>query len=172
MEILPSFNSITSHQITSNFCTCHNSKAVMSWAKIWSKLFVKMNVITKQNFHKICIAMEKKFIDMGPRLLLHIHWKLKSSIDFVVTGGTVSCHIDNLRCHQWWQSCQIDNLLFSVICYNIASLALVQQYDYPRANDTILKNMGKYISHESTRSSYCNHNKTKHNRTMCIFYAI
>ena len=33
--------------------------------------------------------------------------------NFVVTGG--SCHHDNLRCHQWRQSCRIDNLLFSAI---------------------------------------------------------
>ena len=32
----------------------------------------------------------------------------------VVTGGTVSCHYDNLRCHQSQQSCQIDDLLFSL----------------------------------------------------------
>ena len=25
--------------------------------------------------------------------------------NFVVTGGTVSCHNENLWCHQWWQSC-------------------------------------------------------------------
>ena len=34
--------------------------------------------------------------------------------NFVVTGGTVSCRNDNLRCHQWRRSCQIDNFLFSV----------------------------------------------------------
>ena len=34
--------------------------------------------------------------------------------NFVVTGGIVSCCYDNLRCHQSWQSCQIDDLLFSV----------------------------------------------------------
>ena len=32
----------------------------------------------------------------------------------VVTGGTVICHNDNLQCHQWWQCCQVDNLLLSV----------------------------------------------------------
>ena len=32
--------------------------------------------------------------------------------NFVATGGTVSCHSDNLRCHQWRQSCQSDGLLF------------------------------------------------------------
>ena len=32
----------------------------------------------------------------------------------VVSGGTVSCYYSNLRYHQWQQSDQIDNLLFSV----------------------------------------------------------
>ena len=32
----------------------------------------------------------------------------------VVTGGTVICHNDNLKCHQWWQCCQVDNILLSV----------------------------------------------------------
>ena len=35
--------------------------------------------------------------------------------NFVVTDGTVSCHYDNLRCHQWRQNYQINNLLFSMI---------------------------------------------------------
>ena len=34
--------------------------------------------------------------------------------NFVVTGGTVSCRNDNLQRHQWRQSSQIDDLLFSV----------------------------------------------------------
>ena len=33
--------------------------------------------------------------------------------NFVVTDGIVSCHDDNLWCHQWRQSCQIDDHLFS-----------------------------------------------------------
>ena len=33
---------------------------------------------------------------------------------FAVTSGTVICHNDNLQCHQSWQCCQIDHLLFSV----------------------------------------------------------
>ena len=33
--------------------------------------------------------------------------------NFVITGSTISCYNDNLRCYQWWQSCQIDNILFS-----------------------------------------------------------
>ena len=34
--------------------------------------------------------------------------------NIVVTGGTVSCHNDNLWCHQWRQNCQIEDSLFSV----------------------------------------------------------
>ena len=33
--------------------------------------------------------------------------------NFVTIGGTVSCHNNKLQCHQWWQSCQIDDLLYS-----------------------------------------------------------
>ena len=37
--------------------------------------------------------------------------------NFVIIGGTVSCRNDNLRCHRWWESCQIDDIWFSVtIC--------------------------------------------------------
>ena len=38
--------------------------------------------------------------------------------NFVVAGGTVSCHYDNFRCHQWWPGCRADDLLFSE--YDIA----------------------------------------------------
>ena len=34
--------------------------------------------------------------------------------NFVVTGGTGRCHYDKLRCHQWRQSYQSDDILFSV----------------------------------------------------------
>ena len=59
-----------------------------------------------------------------PNALIHssktshlVHWKQEGRQfdNFVVTGVTVSCHCDNLRWHQWWQSCQIDNLLFSML---------------------------------------------------------
>ena len=35
--------------------------------------------------------------------------------NFVVIGGTISCSNDNLRCHQWWRSCQSDDLCFQCI---------------------------------------------------------
>ena len=39
--------------------------------------------------------------------------KYRQFDNFVVTDSTVSCCNDNLLCHQWQQSCQIDNLLFT-----------------------------------------------------------
>ena len=49
-------------------------------------------------------------------LAIMAHWKqeIVNLTTFVVTCGTVSCHNDKLQCHQWWQSCQIDDLLFSL----------------------------------------------------------
>ena len=45
---------------------------------------------------------------------------------FVVTDDTVSCLCDNLRCHQWQQSYQIDVLLFSVCPHWLSSVVSVQ----------------------------------------------
>ena len=52
----------------------------------------------------------------------HCYWSKFASLktkdwqfdNFVVTGGTVSCRNDTLRCQLWPQSCNIDDLLFSV----------------------------------------------------------
>ena len=30
----------------------------------------------------------------------------------VVTGGTASCHYDNLWCHKWQQNCEMDDRFF------------------------------------------------------------
>ena len=52
----------------------------------------------------------------GNQIIALVTEKKGHQIDnIVVIGGTVSCHNDNLRCHQWWQCCQFDNLLFSVV---------------------------------------------------------
>ena len=55
--------------------------------------------------------------------------------NFVITGGTISCHNDNLWCHQWWQSRQTDNLLFSeksdwCSAYTIALLHTISHHFY------------------------------------------
>ena len=50
----------------------------------------------------------------GAQESLKTKWQQKQFDNFVITRGTVSCHIDNLQCHQWWDNCQIDDFLFSV----------------------------------------------------------
>ena len=48
--------------------------------------------------------------------IISVTLKTKScrNANFDVTGGTVGCHNDNLRCHQWRQSWHYDNSWFSV----------------------------------------------------------
>ena len=48
--------------------------------------------------------------------------------NIIVTGGTVSCYYDNLRCHQWRKSCQIGNLLLSGNRTMYPVTCLVQNY--------------------------------------------
>ena len=43
-------------------------------------------------------------------LIITLNTKDRQFDNFVVTGGTVSCHCDNWQCHQWRQSCQIGGL--------------------------------------------------------------
>ena len=52
--------------------------------------------------------------------------------NFFVICGALSCRNDNLRCHQWWQSCQIDGCLFfsAVMFLHRMYLELVSQTTY------------------------------------------
>ena len=53
-------------------------------------------------------AMMTKLSNWGPKI------KGPQFDNFVITAGNISCHHDNLWCPQWWQSCQIDDPLFSM----------------------------------------------------------
>ena len=59
MENSPRCNSIAGHQIATNFCTCHDSTAVVPCTKWCSDHCIRIEVRVKQNFHRIWIAMEK-----------------------------------------------------------------------------------------------------------------
>ena len=65
MEISVCCKSITGHQIATNFCTCHNSTAVVTWAKFCDN-FVRIQATAKWNWHWICIVM-KKCLRKGPQ---------------------------------------------------------------------------------------------------------
>ena len=89
--------------------------------------------------------------------------------NFVVAGGIVSCHYDNLRCHRSRQSCQIDDLLFlfsvhwvswcfvfgSFILSNFSELML---FIYPHSSGLLRLQPGNWIQinrypHFTKRSS-------------------
>ena len=52
-------NSINDQQVATNFCTCHDSTAVMACAKICSNHFIRNYISTKWKFHQIWIVAEK-----------------------------------------------------------------------------------------------------------------
>ena len=57
-----------------------------------------------------------------PNYSILFYWCLPQTLKKFTTLSslcTVSCHNDKLHQHQWWQSCQIDDLLFSVKNVNI-----------------------------------------------------
>ena len=59
-------NSIAGHQIATNFCTCHDSTAVVPCTKFCSDYGIRVEVRVKRNFHRIWITMEKPFVKRGP----------------------------------------------------------------------------------------------------------
>ena len=56
------YNSVAGHQIEINFCTCHDSTAVVSCAKFYSDHCIRIEVKVKRNFHRIWIALEKSLV--------------------------------------------------------------------------------------------------------------
>ena len=67
MEISSCCNSVTGHQIATNFCTCHDSTAVVPCTKFCSDHFIRREMRVKRNFHRIWNAMEKPLVKRGPR---------------------------------------------------------------------------------------------------------
>ena len=66
METSPCCNSFACHQIATNFCTCHDSTAVVPCAKFCSDHCVRIEAKVKLNFHRIWIAMEDTLVKRGP----------------------------------------------------------------------------------------------------------
>ena len=59
MNITISCYSIPGYQITTKFCTCHDSCAIMTCAKFWGDHSIKIWITPKLNFHWIWITSEK-----------------------------------------------------------------------------------------------------------------
>ena len=65
MENSPCCSSMTDHRVTTNFCACHDSRAVVACAKFCSDYFVRMEVRAKWIFHWIWIGMVKKTVQLA-----------------------------------------------------------------------------------------------------------
>ena len=73
-------------------------------------------------------ASQRTVLGNSPLFEYSLKTKDRQFDNVVVTGGTVSCHNDNLWCQQWRQSCQIDDLLFSVFLWlPIANITLTHK---------------------------------------------
>ena len=62
MEISPCCNSTACHQIATNFCTCHDSTAVVPRTKFCCDHWVRIDVSVKRNFDRIWIAAENPLV--------------------------------------------------------------------------------------------------------------
>ena len=62
------FNSITDYHIATNFCTWHNSIAVVSCAKLCSNHFIRIWIRSKWNVHYIWIMMQNLLVKWTKRL--------------------------------------------------------------------------------------------------------
>ena len=94
-----------------------------------AKLNMQMHML-KWNFFKFILIL---LFHMCSTIVISLKTKGRQFDNFAVTGGTVSCRNDNLRCNQWRQSCQIGKLLLYVLENNNAlyyyfSVAFIKQY--------------------------------------------
>ena len=91
METSRCCNSVAGHQIATNFCTCHDSTAVVPCTKFCSDHCIRIEMRVKRNFlHRIWIAMEKPLLKRGPRAPLFqfapCHGIIRISVDLLSVG--------------------------------------------------------------------------------------
>ena len=70
METTPCCNSVTGHQIATNFCPCHGSTAVVPCTTFLSDHCIGIEMRAKCNFHRIWIGMEKPLVKRSPGILI------------------------------------------------------------------------------------------------------
>ena len=91
----------------------------------------KVNLQQPSNMILMQSASQKTVLGNSPLFEYSLKTKDRQFDNVVVTGGTVSCPNDNLWCHQWRQSCEIDDLLdllFSVfLWFPIANITLTHK---------------------------------------------
>ena len=90
MEISPCCNPITDHQIATNFCTYHDSTAVMSCAKFCGDHLVRIVLRAKQHFRRIWIVMEKTSVKWAP-------WFNRGWLDWLTLSHELGTRASNIH---------------------------------------------------------------------------
>ena len=114
-------NSIAGHLIATNLCTCHDSIAVMSCAKLCSYRYVRRWMGAKRNFHQLWIVWWKNGSEMGTRT--HVP-SINSGHVSTASVNQRRCYISNAFSH-WlitW-SCVIWDNRHNAECEGLLSLA-------------------------------------------------
>ena len=101
MEISPCHNSVAGHQIATNFCTCHDSTAVVPCTKFCSDHCIRIEVRVKRNFHRIWIAMEKPSVKRAPA------WLRMACVECVVLSTYWPIALSSCTCYKWLYTDQI-----------------------------------------------------------------
>ena len=86
MEITPWYNSAAGHQIATNFCTCHDSTAVVPCPKFPGDHCIWIEVRVKRNFLRIWIVTEKPLMKWGEGVLFSA-LKRKCHVDDILAIG-------------------------------------------------------------------------------------
>ena len=101
METSPCHNSVAGHQIATNFCTCHDSTAVVPCTKFCSDHYIRIEVRVKRNFHRIWIAIEKPLVKRALfrfkicQNTIPLHWR-HNGIDVVSNHQPCDCLLNRL----------------------------------------------------------------------------
>ena len=102
METSGCRNSVAGHQIETNFCTCHDSTAVVPCTKFCSDQGIIVDVRVKRNFHRIELRRKNRQWN-GARIgVIGFFWMVLewSELYHIVD----SIYVTVSRCINWWRN--------------------------------------------------------------------
>ena len=134
-------------QIMPQFCTCHDSSAVMTCAKLWHDWII-IKIKTKNNFTRFQLRAHKPFVKWFPahsRIISSVSQPaVKEGIEKVSQISTVQCWMKSswwLNKRQWYLQCT-SNGYTAVLHLNIFNL-MIRGYNFTGTKCSLLNE--KYI---------------------------
>ena len=102
-------NSVAGHQIATNFCTSHDSTAVVLCTKFCSDHSIRIVMRVKRNFNQIWIAMEKTLVKwgLGQQWSRYCRaWQLALDLHALVLKSYVPCKNFHMPSHYLYKPCK------------------------------------------------------------------